>query len=209
VLEQILLTKEQRKNVTNSTNCKSLYAAVGNRDFWVCTTCPRMKKENNQKIKEEEKKEKEEKVLQKINLKNVGVYDKQTLKNYLNEPIEGTRLTLVEHEPNGHEFTIRMPGLPMRYLQYHDLLKQQFEKVRSIVYKKEKKEEKETIDNVIGRANEENKVEIIESCLLVFYYWVSWAPLTRGSAATGYVFLYSLLLACGLTVQTSPPKNVQ
>jgi len=142
------------------------------------------------------------------------VYDKQTLKNYLNEPIEGTRLTLVEHEPNGHEFTIRMPGLPMRYLQYHDLLKQQFEKVRSIVYKKEnKKENKEQKekqnDHVIGRANEENKVEIIESCLLVFYYWVSWAPLTRGSAATGYVFLYSLLLACGLTVQTSPPKNVQ
>ena len=205
MLEQILLTKEQRNNVINSTNCKSLYAAVGNRDFWVCTTCPRMKKSNQIK-KKKEKKEKKKKVIQKINLKNVGVYDKQTLKNYLNEPIEGTRLTLVEHEPNGHEFTIRMPGLPMRYLQYHDLLKQQFEKVRSIVYKKENKEKN---DNVIGRANEENKVEIIESCLLVFYYWVSWAPLTRGSAATGYVFLYSLLLACGLTVQTSPPKNVQ
>ena len=138
MLEQILLTKEQRNNVTNSTNCKSLYAAVGNRDFWVCTTCPRMKKSNQIK-KKKEKKEKKKKVIQKINLKNVGVYDKQTLKNYLNEPIEGTRLTLVEHEPNGHEFTIRMPGLPMRYLQYHDLLKQQFEKVRSIVYKKEEK----------------------------------------------------------------------
>jgi hypothetical protein len=25
----------------------------------------------------------------------------------------------VEHEPNGYEFTIRMPGLPMRYQQYH------------------------------------------------------------------------------------------
>ena len=28
---------------------------------------------------------------------------------------EGTRLTLLRHEPNGFEFTIRTPGTPSRY----------------------------------------------------------------------------------------------
>ena len=45
--------------------------------------------------------------------------------------------------------------------------------------------------------------------MAVFYYWVTWAPLTRGSAATGYVFLYGLLLASNVVVRNGPPVDFQ
>jgi hypothetical protein len=124
ILKQMVLTIEQRRNVTNSIDCRTLYNAIGNRDFWVCTTCYRLSEQGGDDETEEEKgekkKEEEEEETALPLSKLVGVYD-QSQKSIHHDklPIEGTRLTLVEHEPNGYEFTIRMPGLPMRYQQYH------------------------------------------------------------------------------------------
>ena len=45
--------------------------------------------------------------------------------------------------------------------------------------------------------------------LAFFYIWVTFAPLTRGSAATGYAVLYALFLAADISIGTSPPSGVQ
>jgi hypothetical protein len=38
------------------------------------------------------------------------------------DDMEGTRLTIVAHEPDGFEFTIRTPGTPARWIQYEEEL---------------------------------------------------------------------------------------
>ena len=202
VLEQIVLTDEQRLKVEAATDCATLYKAVGSHDFWVCTTCRRVRRgEARGEARGEERKE--EKVERQVEEetprpKLVGVYDRHGFSDPDELPIEGTRLTLVEHDPDGFEFTIRMPGLPMRYAQYHEVMMRAFEDVRLIV--------------CCGggmRATETTLEPIVRACATVFYYWVTWAPLTRGSAATAYVMMYGLLLASGVVVHEGPPPGVQ
>lgn len=43
--------------------------------------------------------------------------------------------------------------------------------------------------------------EIIDICLSIFFYWVNFGPLSRGSAACGYVVLDALLLSFSLEIQ--------
>lgn len=40
-------------------------------------------------------------------------------------------------------------------------------------------------------------LEVTESALELFYYWVNFAPLSRGTSATGYAALYAIFLASG------------
>ena len=52
-------------------------------------------------------------------------------------------------------------------------------------------------------------MDVVRACATVFYYWVTWAPLTRGSAATGYVVLTALMLAAGVELVKPPPPGLQ
>ena len=47
--------------------------------------------------------------------------------------LEGTRLTLVEHPPEGIEFTIRTPGFPLRWKQYEVELEHSFQKLVDVL----------------------------------------------------------------------------
>ena len=38
---------------------------------------------------------------------------------------------------------------------------------------------------------------VIDAALDLFYYWVNFAPLSRGTSATGYAALYACVLAMG------------
>ena len=48
---------------------------------------------------------------------------------------------------------------------------------------------------------------LLRHALTFFYYWVTFAPLSRGSAACGYAVLHSMLLAGGYELTTSTGKN--
>jgi hypothetical protein len=69
--------------------------------------------------------------------------------------------------------------------------------------------EKVRIANKMNTDEAGGKKCVVRACATVFYYWVTWAPLTRGSAATGYAVMYGLLLACGYTIQRGPPNGIQ
>eukprot|EP00943_MAST-04B_sp_MAST-4B-sp1_P007832 g7832.t1 len=118
--------------------------------------------------------------------------------------LEGTRLTMVYKQPDGIEFTTRMPGLPGRYKEYGIEMEYVFNKLKIAINKGKKQ-----MENKNRRRSKENEKEIGNLILTIFYLWVTFAPLTRGSAATGYAALYALFLAADMPIQNGPPCGVQ
>ena len=198
---------------------------------------------------------------------------------------EGTRLTLVNHPPDGMEFTIRTPGFFGRWLQFERELDFCFQKLidaLTLVQNENKNhnvengkqhlsndddnkknnndnknhdsknhdnnnnhtnchdnddgnDSKPTISisseeamksninncrssdsnlNLKNLQNSENFVsdqhkEILKMSLELFYFWINFAPLTRGTAACGYSSLLSIMLSCGVSFSQPMPISVQ
>ena len=131
--------------------------------------------------------------------------------------MEGTRLTLVRHEPEGFDFTIRTPGTPMRWIEFDEELHLCFENLVDVLvefvnycsnYAKQKKSNVMTIES--GSNIDELLVKIKKNALELFYLWVIFAPLTRGTATCGYIALLASLQTVGLTLNRSGlPRNIQ
>ncbi len=232
VLEQCTLSDAQRESVLAARSCAELYAALGGNDVWVCTTCARLSEDDAEVAKETAAQaganEKEgghgadgdgcaweKNRYRHPRSKQVGVcvfgQDAES-SEYARAPMEGTRLTLVSHMPEGHEFTIRMPGLPNRYAQFHRECTEAFRRAAVAAARKRAAgagaEGKER-ESGGGTHDAAATTAVVHACATVFFYWVTWAPLTRGSAATGYVVLTALLLASGVELLCPPPKGVQ
>lgn len=59
-------------------------------------------------------------------------------------------------------------------------------------------------------ATEEAREDAVcDLILTMFYYWVNFGPLSRGSAACGYVVLSGLMAAAGWRLTELLPPNVQ
>jgi tetratricopeptide (TPR) repeat protein len=116
--------------------------------------------------------------------------------------LEGTRLTMTSKPPEGVEFTTRMPGLPERYKEYDAELRHVYELLRGQMAKLG-----------VSKGEEGGNPSRLrypgDLMLAYFYLWVTFAPLTRGSAATGYAVLYALFLAADMPIGVSPPSGVQ
>jgi hypothetical protein len=50
---------------------------------------------------------------------------------------------------------------------------------------------------------------VIRNAVRMFYYWVNYAPLTRGSSATGYATLYASVLAAKRSFANRVPEGMQ
>jgi hypothetical protein len=111
--------------------------------------------------------------------------------------MEGTRLTVERLDTmHGFEFTIRTPGTKPRWAQYGEELEYQFTMLAKIMTAETE-----------GRPR--NATEIATIAAKIFFYWVNFAPLSRGSAATGYVGLHAVLLAAGYRIRDPIPVGVQ
>ncbi|CAM9529817.1 unnamed protein product, partial [Choristocarpus tenellus] len=98
--------------------------------------------------------------------------------------MEGTRLTIVAKAPEGFEFTIRTPGTPDRWQQYNDELCAVWGTLTAAVC------------HYNGEGGNGDRDDLLHDLVLkVFYYWVNFGPLSRGSAACGYIVLAGLMLA--------------
>ena len=106
-------------------------------------------------------------------------------------PAEGTRLTLVRSEAPGFEFTIRTPSTPQRWAQFDAEMKVRYAAVVHAVAAAVMEKKGEVEDGVLRAALE------------LFYFFVIFAPLSRGTAATAYAVLYSVLAAVGVTPDTA------
>ncbi len=107
---------------------------------------------------------------------------------------EGTRLTLLLTEPDGFEYTIRTPSTPSRWQLCSDELDIAFNKL---------------IQTCLQHEADAGPDEICHIALEIFYLWVTFAPLSRGTAVCGYAALAAILGSCGYIVSSSLPPKIQ
>lgn len=50
---------------------------------------------------------------------------------------------------------------------------------------------------------------VMQQALALFYYWVIFAPLSRGTAICGYIALSAVALVCGSSFKEGLPNNRQ
>eukprot|EP01126_Amoeba_proteus_P048813 TRINITY_DN5665_c0_g3_i7.p1 TRINITY_DN5665_c0_g3~~TRINITY_DN5665_c0_g3_i7.p1 ORF type:complete len:397 (+),score=66.41 TRINITY_DN5665_c0_g3_i7:136-1326(+) len=104
--------------------------------------------------------------------------------------LEGTRLTLQSTEPEGYEFSIRTPGTPPRWMDYDQELAHILQLLTEAV-----------------KAPNRDLEKVGDLILTLSFYWYNFMPLSRGTAACGYIALVGLYLAVGLRINTMvPPK---
>eukprot|EP00607_Mallomonas_marina_P004432 CAMPEP_0182437474 /NCGR_PEP_ID=MMETSP1167-20130531/85073_1 /TAXON_ID=2988 /ORGANISM="Mallomonas Sp, Strain CCMP3275" /LENGTH=339 /DNA_ID=CAMNT_0024630411 /DNA_START=1038 /DNA_END=2057 /DNA_ORIENTATION=- len=118
-----------------------------------------------------------------------------------NKTLEGTRIVLMSHPPEGYAFTIRTPvGLDTRNIEYEYELESALNRLITVLTMNTK-------NNMTLKQTQLNGIK--KHALELFYYWANFAPLTRGTAATGYALLLSSLLAGGYLVGPRMPKQRQ
>ena len=198
--EEVLKTKAAHMLRTMDT-VEDLYAAWGRGDFWIVSPC-----------------------------RSVAVPGRT---------MEGTRLTIQKKPaskfaPKGnaealnahYEFTIRTPGTPPRWREYDEEIAALFWKLDAAVVAamkattktKVKAKDSEAPTSTAGSdltllglaADDAVLEEALDLALSIFFYWVNFGPLSRGSAACGYAIFVAVLAA--LNVEVSLPwlkKGVQ
>eukprot|EP00960_Hanusia_phi_P038138 753295-Hanusia_phi.AAC.5 len=105
----------------------------------------------------------------------------------------GTRITLLQKPPDGFDFTIRTPGTPPRWLE----MDKEMAHVWSLLTEEARRQPAPDPDRFTDLA------------LTFYFYWVNFGPLSRGTAACGYIAFFALMLSIGFEVQTSPPEGTQ
>ena len=113
--------------------------------------------------------------------------------------LNGTRLTVISDGRGGVEFSICSSSLPERFAQFEAEMEACFERLtQALLHWSSPRTEDEELINEIARES-----------LIMFYYWVNFAPLTRGTSATGYAGLLSFILITGNDFKDSLPPRVQ
>ena len=129
--------------------------------------------------------------------------------------LEGTRLTVQRKvSPDGFEFTIRTPGTPGRWQEYEVEMTHAWQALQELAVKDEQRLRQSRRKHEEGDASRSSyefsfKEAILEASLTVFFYWVNFGPLSRGSAACGYAVLRACLAAVGyhLELPALPPNK--
>jgi len=106
--------------------------------------------------------------------------------------LEGTRLTIQYVPPEGYEFSIRTPGTPPRWKEYENEM--------DYVYKL-------LVAEVTADVLDLDKVS--EWILTLTFYWYNFMPLSRGTAAVGFICLLGMFLAIGIEISQQVPKGQQ
>jgi len=105
--------------------------------------------------------------------------------------MEGTRLTIQNHPPEGYEYSIRTPGTPPRWIDYDLELSYVFDLLTQECRKENWDFEK-----------------VSDLILTLTFFWYNFMPLSRGTAACGYVALVAMFLAMGIKISDMVPEGV-
>eukprot|EP01065_Artemidia_motanka_P021710 TRINITY_DN25969_c0_g1_i1.p1 TRINITY_DN25969_c0_g1~~TRINITY_DN25969_c0_g1_i1.p1 ORF type:complete len:915 (+),score=196.43 TRINITY_DN25969_c0_g1_i1:62-2746(+) len=113
-------------------------------------------------------------------------------------PMEATRLTLIRTSAReGVQLAIRTPGTPSRFVAFGVELQRAFEDFCQAAAAADP-----------GEAAKKNQ-PLIDKLLTVYFFWVNFQPLTRGSAAVGLCSLLGMLLSVGLELRGGVKEGVQ
>ena len=96
----------------------------------------------------------------------------------------------------GYDFSIRTASTPQRWQEMHTEMSSAFNRI---------------IESLLRLLTEEGNdpTLVLQNALEYFYYWVHFAPLSRGSAFCGYVALASSVLAAGHVILSPIPAGMQ
>lgn len=190
------LPRAKREAIASAAGLEEVYAAIGE-DFWV--VCPCKSSIHNEVL------------------------------------LEGTRLTLCKKRALGEgesesesgraggdegrgrdaeynvgfDFSIRTPGLPARWVAMEAELTACFESIvkQLVLLKRMDRMEQDTPNSHSLR--DTTLTRLTQEALRLFYFWVNFAPLTRGSAVCGYAAIMAVLLAGGRTIKIPLPAGKQ
>ncbi|ESW27855.1 hypothetical protein PHAVU_003G238000 [Phaseolus vulgaris] len=112
--------------------------------------------------------------------------------------LEGTRITVVKMGEHGFDFAIRTPSTPARW--------EDFDEEMTVAW--------ETICNAYcgenyGSTDFDMLENVRDAILRMTYYWYNFMPLSRGSAAVGFIVMLGLLLAANMEFTGSIPQDLQ
>eukprot|EP01091_Cochliopodium_minus_P012349 TRINITY_DN3721_c0_g1_i1.p1 TRINITY_DN3721_c0_g1~~TRINITY_DN3721_c0_g1_i1.p1 ORF type:complete len:916 (+),score=281.95 TRINITY_DN3721_c0_g1_i1:281-2749(+) len=118
--------------------------------------------------------------------------------------LEGTRLTIQYIAPEGYELSIRTPGTLPRWVEYSNELKFVWNRLCEEIFLL-KNVEKEN-----NPSKEKQQLDVVSEWILTLvFYWYNMMPLSRGTAAVGFISITSLFLSIGYEIETPAPKDFQ
>ncbi|KAM0970830.1 hypothetical protein ACFX13_019106 [Malus domestica] len=112
--------------------------------------------------------------------------------------LEGTRITLVKMGENKYDFAIRTPCTPSRWDEFDAEMAKAWEAI---------------CNAYCGENYGSNEFTVLENVrdaiLRMTYYWYNFMPLSRGSAAVGFVVMLGLFLAANMEFIGNIPQGLQ
>ncbi|KAJ1414511.1 Tetratricopeptide-like helical domain superfamily [Sesbania bispinosa] len=112
--------------------------------------------------------------------------------------LEGTRITLVKMGEHGFDFAIRTPCTPARWEDYDAEMAMAWEALCNAY-----------CGENFGSTDFNVLENVRDAILRMTYYWYNFMPLSRGSAAVGFVVMLGLLLAANMEFTGSIPQGLQ
>lgn len=112
--------------------------------------------------------------------------------------LEGTRITLLKSGEHGFDFAIRTPCTPARWNEFEIEMATAWEALCNAY-----------CSEVYGSTDFDALENVRDAILRMTYYWYNFMPLSRGSAAVGFVVLLGLFLAANMEFTESIPQGVQ
>ncbi|XP_027193136.1 suppressor of RPS4-RLD 1 isoform X2 [Cicer arietinum] len=112
--------------------------------------------------------------------------------------LEGTRITLVKMGQHGFDFAIRTPCTPARWEDYDAEMAMAWEALCNAY-----------CGENYGSTDFDVLENVRDAILRMTYYWYNFMPLSRGTAAVGFVVMLGLLLAANMEFTGSIPQGFQ
>ncbi|KAF7809893.1 suppressor of RPS4-RLD 1 [Senna tora] len=117
---------------------------------------------------------------------------------YEGKQLEGTRITLVKAGEHGFDFAIRTPCTPARWENFDAEMAMAWEALCSSY-----------CGENYGSTDLDALENVRDAILRMTYYWYNFMPLSRGSAAVGFIVMLGLLLAANMEFTGSIPQGLQ
>ncbi|XP_059623973.1 suppressor of RPS4-RLD 1 isoform X2 [Cornus florida] len=112
--------------------------------------------------------------------------------------LEGTRITMLKMGEHGFDFAIRTPCTPSRWEDFDAEMAMAWEALCNAY-----------CGETYGSTDFDVLKNVRDAILRMTYYWYNFMPLSRGSAAVGFVVLLGLLLAANMEFTGSIPQGLQ
>lgn len=112
--------------------------------------------------------------------------------------LEGTRITLLKSGERGFDFAIRTPCTPSRWNEFETEMAVAWEALCNAY-----------CGEAYGSTDLDALENVRDAILRMQYYWYNFMPLSRGSAAVGFVIMLGLCLAANMEFTGSIPQGVQ